>query len=121
MSYPCEHYLKVATTTIERLSRENVEQKRTLCALTNGITEATGKEGSTAILTHIARLESENAELRKKLEAARAHTTEVENALSLYVNIGEMKSRDGLVTTKNGGDTAYRTLYGRIAEQEPPA
>ena len=39
------------------------EQLSRLTALTEGITEATGKEGSTAILLHIGRLEAENYQL----------------------------------------------------------
>ena len=55
---------------IAELEAIAAEQLSRLTALTEGITEATGKEGTTAILTHIGRLEADNAELRAVADAA---------------------------------------------------
>ncbi len=53
-------------STVAELHAIIDEQKRLIESLTAGIPEATGKEGSTAILTYIARLESELEAYRQR-------------------------------------------------------
>jgi len=56
--------IKTKDAEIKRLTEITEDQLRTITALTDGVPEATGKVGSSAIILHFARLEAEIERLR---------------------------------------------------------